>query len=85
VRMIGDCEILVKAMKTDSNGVDPELRGIRRLIKETCKDFDKVTFHHVMREFNKRQMPLPQQQENEHARTRSLTPGNARWNRPSPS
>jgi ribonuclease HI len=54
IKVIGDCEILTNAMNNDEDGRDPELWKIRRAIKEECKNFATISFHHVTREFNKR-------------------------------
>jgi ribonuclease HI len=54
VDVIGDCEILTKAMNEGRMVSDPDLARIQSQIFEAMKKFTKVRFFHVTREFNKR-------------------------------
>jgi ribonuclease HI len=53
-QIIGDCEILTKAMNEGKPVDDPALNSILEEIREECKAFEKISFHHVSRKYNKR-------------------------------
>jgi ribonuclease HI len=54
IQVIGDCEILTRAMNKGTPVNDPALDEILRDIRKEAEGFDKVEFHHVSRKYNKR-------------------------------
>jgi ribonuclease HI len=54
IQIIGDCEILTRAMNKGTPVNDPALDEILREIRKEVEGFDTVEFHHVSRKYNKR-------------------------------
>jgi ribonuclease HI len=52
-QIIGECEILTKAMNGGTEVDDPELNEILQEIRLEAKHFEKITFHHVLIQYNK--------------------------------
>jgi ribonuclease HI len=54
IQIIGDCEILTRAMNMGTPVNDPVLDEILREIRLEAEGFNVVEFHHVSRKYNKR-------------------------------
>jgi hypothetical protein len=54
IQIIGDCEILTKAMNDGTRVDDPYLNEILNEIRSEAAHYENISFHHVSRKHNKR-------------------------------
>ena len=53
IQIFGDLEVLIKLLNSDSQFNNPSLDNILQRIRNFLKDFEKVSYFHILRELNK--------------------------------